>query len=146
MDPFVTSFSDVTGFGLGESAAYASGVSARQRKPTVSSPRVESQAATSAMASELQVEEGTTVVSRHQRRFIDGTPYSMQTTFYPMRYVARGRHRHFRRRKICSGGVVSYLEQKLQIKEVGWTEKYRPAPPILKRRASSGFPTMDGSP
>ncbi len=32
----------------------------------------------------------TPVVSRHQERFIDGTPWSLQTSFYPMSLVERG--------------------------------------------------------
>lgn len=28
--------------------------------------------------------DGSTVVSRHQQRFIDGAPWSLQTSFYPI--------------------------------------------------------------
>ena len=32
------------------------------------------------------------MVSRHQERYIDGTPWSLQTSFYPMSLVERGAH------------------------------------------------------
>ncbi|OLB64076.1 MAG: hypothetical protein AUI10_12610 [Actinobacteria bacterium 13_2_20CM_2_72_6] len=77
-----------TGLGGGEGIAYMSEARARQRHPEATVPRVEIQRATGAVATELQLEEGATVVSRHQKLRIDGTPWSMQTSFYPMTFVA----------------------------------------------------------
>ena len=36
---------------------------------------------------------GSQVISRHQRRFIDGTPWSLQTSYYPMGFVVKGADR-----------------------------------------------------
>jgi GntR family transcriptional regulator len=33
------------------------------------------------------------VICRHQRRYIGGTPWSVQTSFYPMDFVLRGAER-----------------------------------------------------
>ena len=82
IDPFITILGLETGLG-GESADYASVVSATGRKPEDTIPRVEVQQASGVIAEELQLVAGATVVSRHQRRLIDGTPYSLQTTFCP---------------------------------------------------------------
>jgi len=47
----------------------------------------------SSLAEELRSDEGSTVVSRHQERHIDGTPWSLQTSFYPLSLVQRGAQR-----------------------------------------------------
>ena len=60
------------------------------------------------MADALRIEEGDQVVSRHQQRFIDGTPFSLQTTFYPMSMVQRGATRLIEATDIPEG-TVAYL-------------------------------------
>ena len=47
------------------------------------------------LASELSVPEGTTVISRQQQSFIGGTPWLLQTAFYPMTFVTYGADRFF---------------------------------------------------
>jgi GntR family transcriptional regulator len=130
IDPFVTTlFTDVnplssdkeTGLG-GEGTAYAAEVSAQGRKATDSNLRVEIQQATGVVAEELQLPESTPVVSRHQQRLIDGTPYSLQTTFYPMGHVDRGAARLIQAEDIRTG-AVPYLEEALGIKQVGWRDR-----------------------
>lgn len=130
IDPFVTTLvTDVnplssdqeTGLG-GEGTAYAAEVSAQGRKATDSNLRIEIQQATGVVAEELQIPEGTPVVSRHQQRLIDGTPYSLQTTFYPMRLVERGAVRLIQAEDMRTG-AVPYLEEALGIKQVGWRDR-----------------------
>jgi GntR family transcriptional regulator len=119
IDPFVTTLTAELETGLGgEGAAYASEVAARSRRPTVSVPRVEIQQATGVIASELQLEDGATMVSRHQERLIDGTPYSLQTTFYPMRLVEQGAVQLIQAQDMPRG-TVRYLQETLGIKQVG---------------------------
>jgi GntR family transcriptional regulator len=121
IDPFVTVLDLVSGFG-GEAGttAYESEVTARSRKPTVTAPRIEIHPA--AVASELQLGEGSSVVSRHQPRYIDGTPFSLQTTFYPMSYVETGASDLIKAVDMPAG-VVLYLAEKLGIKQAGWRDK-----------------------
>ncbi len=65
---------------------YALEVKATLREPTASVPRIEIQQVSETTAPELQLGAGSTVVSRSIRsRSIDGTPWSLQTSFYPMR-------------------------------------------------------------
>jgi GntR family transcriptional regulator len=123
IDPFVTTLSTDAAAGPGaESAAYLSEVKAGNRKPTVSPPRVEIQQAKPQVAAELRLEEGTTVVSRHQERFIDGTPWSLQTSFYRMGLVEQGAVALIQAEDIPDG-AVSYIQARLGIKQVGWRDR-----------------------
>jgi GntR family transcriptional regulator len=121
IDPFVTVLDLVSGFG-GDAGttAYESEVAARSRKPTVTAPRIEIHPAAAAI--ELRVAEGSFVVSRHQPRYIDDTPFSLQTTFYPMSYVEGGAGDLIKAVDMPKG-VVLYLEETLGIKQAGWRDK-----------------------
>ena len=124
IDPFVTILStDVQVGPSAESARYLSEVAAGNRKPTVSLPRVEIQQATALVAAELRLEEGATVVSRHQQRYIDGTPWSLQTSFYRMSLVERGAVALIQAEDI-SEGAVSYIQDHFGIKQMGWRDRF----------------------
>ena len=92
IDPFITTLSGnpKTGFGGGEGTSYLSEVSQGNRKPTTSRIRVEIQEAVPDIAEKLGKPTGGVVVSRHEKRYIDGTAWSLQTSFYPMEFVDRG--------------------------------------------------------
>jgi GntR family transcriptional regulator len=122
-DPFVTTLStDAEAGPSAESAGYLSEVTAGNRVPTVSLPRVEIQQASAQVAAELRLAEGATVVSRHQQRFIDGTPWSLQTSFYPMRLVEQGAVALIRAEDIQEG-AVSYIQKEFGVKQVGWRDR-----------------------
>jgi GntR family transcriptional regulator len=119
VDPFVTLLgADISARAGGEGAAFLSEAAAQRRKAQLSQVRVEIQQADGLIASELHLGGGETVVSRHQQRYIDGTPWSLQTSFYPMRFVERGAIRIIQADDITVG-VVSYIEQTLGVKQVG---------------------------
>jgi GntR family transcriptional regulator len=67
------------------------------------------------------VEDGTQVVSRHQQRFIDKQPWSLQTSFYPMDFVLKGAVRLLEAVDI-EEGTVRYLEQTLGLKQLGYRD------------------------
>jgi GntR family transcriptional regulator len=92
INPFVTTLTSdpETGRGGGEGYVYIAEVAAGGRTTVTSDPRVEVQQANAATADALRIKEGDQVVSRHQQRFIDGTAFSLQTSFYPMSLVQRG--------------------------------------------------------
>lgn len=121
--PFVTTLTGdpETGFGGGEDDIYDLEVKATRRVPTASVPRVEIQQVSEVTAPELQVEMGSAVVSRHQQRFIDGTPWSLQTSFYPMRFVEQGAFRLTQPTDIAQG-TVSYLLETLGVDQTGWRD------------------------
>ncbi len=124
--PFVTTLTGDprTGFGGGEDEIYDlydMEVKAERREPEASAPRVEIQGAPSRIASELQLPVGTSVVSRHQQRFIDGTPWSLQTSFYPMSLVEQGALRLVQATNI-EQGTVAYVAETLKIEQAGWRD------------------------
>jgi GntR family transcriptional regulator len=118
IDPFSTVVTPETGFGGFEGAAYASEVTARNRKPDVTTPRVEIQEAPGDVAAALELDGDLTVVIRHQQRFIDRVLWSMQTSAYPMRFVREGAT-GLLDVKDMPGGVRQYLDNTLGIKEIG---------------------------
>lgn len=112
----------------GHSDVYDAEVRANKRTPASSLPRVEVQKAREEVAAALNVPPGTSVVSRHQERFIDDTPWSMQTSFYPMSLVRRGADRLLIAEDI-EEGVVRYLAGELSVKQVGYRDLIRYRPP-----------------
>lgn len=107
--------------GTGEGAAYRFQVSEHGRTPASSEPQVEIQKASSGVAAELRLPEGTRVISRHQRRFIDGIPWSLQTSFYPHGFALQGADRLLHAATI-EEGVVRYLRATLGLKQVGYRD------------------------
>jgi GntR family transcriptional regulator len=89
-------------------------VSEAHRTPTTSPIRVEIQEAAPDIAEKLGKPPGSVVVSRHETRYIDGTAWSMQTSFYPMEFVARGAAKLTHPDDIETG-TVRYLAENLGI-------------------------------
>ncbi len=129
-DPFVTTLTGdaATGVGGDEGAIYRSEVSARNRKPDTSPVQVEIQSAAGEVASRLRIPEGTEVISRHERRFIDGIPWSLQTSFYPMSFADRGAQK-LRSAGNISEGTTEYLAETLGLKQVGYQDWIRSRTP-----------------
>jgi GntR family transcriptional regulator len=117
--PFVTTLTGDPETSSGEGDTYIKEVAASLRRPNASAPRVEIQEAAGQLATELQLKHGATVVSRHQQRSIDGTPWSLQTSFYPMRLVERGALRLIQAGDIGEG-TVEYLRESVGIKQAGY--------------------------
>ena len=97
-------------------------------EPRLGAPRVEVQNAREEIARELQIEKGDSVVSRHQQRFIDGRPSSLQTSFYPMQFVLDGAVDLLQAVDIKTGGTA-YVEAELGIKQVGYRDRLTVRPP-----------------
>jgi DNA-binding GntR family transcriptional regulator len=123
IDPFVTTVSSdpLSGFGGGEGTSYLSEARERNRKPSVSPVQVEIQEAGPALSAALWIREGAGAISRHERRFIDGIPWSMQTSFYPMEFADRGAER-LRSARNIDEGTVQYLADTLHIRQVGYRD------------------------
>jgi GntR family transcriptional regulator len=124
VDPFVTTLTGdpKTGRGGGdERISYLSDVSDRNRKPFVSPVQVEIQEASEEVAAGLWLTAGTEVISRHEKRFIDSTPWSMQTSYYPMELADRGAER-LRSAKNIEEGTVKYLADTLNIHQAGYRD------------------------
>jgi len=124
IDPFVTILTSAPDDREGtssdpETAAYLSEVSGRHRKARVTRPRVEIQVPPIEIGSRLRIEPGSQVISRHQQRFIDEIPWSLQTSYYPMDFVAKAPLLLMAEDR---GPVVKYLEKSLDLKQVGYRD------------------------
>jgi DNA-binding GntR family transcriptional regulator len=130
INPFVTTLTGnpETAGGGGDGSIYVAEVQAYGRTSTNSDPRVEIQRATRVVARALRLDEGAQVVSRHQERLIDDTPWSLQTTFYPMGLVERGATRLILPTDIHQG-AVAYLARECDIKQVGYRDTIAVRPP-----------------
>lgn len=123
IEPLVTTLSAyrATGLGGGEGAAYRSEVSEEHRSFTVLGPRVELQTAQGEIAARLRVPEGTRLVSRHEQRYIDDTPWSLQTSFYPRDFATSGAPQLLDDTDI-EQGTVKYLEEAMGLKQTGYRD------------------------
>lgn len=142
-EPFVTTLSadPETGLGGGEGEAYMNEVRLQGRKPHASKPRVEILQASGVAAEELEIPDGTSVVSRHQERFIDGLPFSLQTSYYPMSLVDAGAVRLLEATPI-EPGTSRYLAAALGIEQ----SRYRDRITVRARNsAEADFFTLPAS-
>jgi GntR family transcriptional regulator len=120
IDPFVTMLSgDPSRAGITEGASYRSEVTRRNRVAENTPIQLEIQQAPESIATGLWIPVGTEVISRHEKRFIDDTPWSMQTSYYPMEFIERGAGRLLSSQDI-SEGTTHYLRESIGIKQVGY--------------------------
>jgi GntR family transcriptional regulator len=117
--PFITTLTGPPDSSSGEGDTYFQQVGER-RRPRATPPEVGIHQAGSPVPStdELQLPEGSMVVSRHQQRYIDDIPWSLETSFYPMSLAQQAT------RLIQAGdipeGTVPYLGKILGIKQAGY--------------------------
>jgi GntR family transcriptional regulator len=123
VDPFVTVLTadPKTGFGGGETAAYLSKVREEHREPASSVPRVEVVPVSDAVAGLLAIPQGSQVVGRIQDRFIDGIPWSRQTSFYLMDFITKGATDLLMAKDI-EGGTVRYLAEQIGVRQTGYRD------------------------
>jgi GntR family transcriptional regulator len=105
----------------GESLVYQFQVSQLGRTPSSSEAQVEIQLANAGVAAELGLPERSQVVSRHQKRFIDNMPWSLQTSFYPMGLALEGAGDLLMARNI-EQGAVQYLADTLGLRQKGYRD------------------------
>jgi GntR family transcriptional regulator len=123
VDPFVTVLTadPESGFGGGEGATYLSEVTEQHREPSTTAPRVEVQVPTPAITGRLGLSKDGQVVSRQQQRYIDGIPWSVQTSFYPMDFIIRGATRLLMAEDIAEG-TVQYLAGTIGLTQVSYRD------------------------
>jgi len=85
-----------TGRGGGERLVYTAEVTASGRSPVMEDPEVGIRRAASAIAQSLQIPEETEVIVRHQNGYVDGLPWSLQTSYYPRSLAALALQAAFR--------------------------------------------------
>lgn len=122
--PFVTTLTgDAETASGGEGNTYSQEVEATLRVPRDTEPEVGIRAPNLEIASDLQIGQSDQVVSRHQRRSIDGTAWSLQTSFYPMRFVTEGGALRLLEATNIAEGTVEYLRGALGLKQAGYRDK-----------------------
>lgn len=94
------------------------------RKVTVSPVKVEVQEGSQLISWYLQTDEETEFISRHQLLHLDGRPWAMQTSFYPLEFATAGASRLLKPRNIPEG-AVAYLKETLGYTEVGFHDEIR---------------------
>jgi GntR family transcriptional regulator len=104
-----------------ELTAYAMRIKDQNRTPLLTTPQIEIDRASGDVAAQLGIAEGEPVISRHQRLSIEKTPWSMQTSFYPLDFVNRGALRLIEKTNI-EEGTAAYLEQSLKIRQAGYRD------------------------
>lgn len=124
IDPFVTTLTGEleAGRAPGENTAYLSEVSEQHRTAKASTPRVEVQVPPPEVVGRLRVDPSTQVVSRHQERYLDDIPWSLQTSYYPMEFVTTGGALDLLKAEDMPKGVVGYLKEKLGLEQVGYRD------------------------
>jgi GntR family transcriptional regulator len=129
IDPFVTTLA------AREAQHYASEIvngrtqmAGTGRKHSATAPRVEVQKASDGIAAMLWLHEGDEVVRRQQLRYIDDSPWSLQTAYYPRNLVALGADLLLRADDI-SAGAVAYLKETLGLEQVGYEDTIQVGPP-----------------
>ena len=123
--PFVTRLSTDPKTGLGgggeEGATYPNLVREQGREAGAGTPEVTVLRCPQKIADRLQIEEGTRVVSRHQQRFIDSTVWSLQTSYYPLKWVHKGAEGLLEPEDI-NEGAVEHLAKTIKLKQVGYRD------------------------
>ncbi len=124
MEPYITTLTGSpkvpTLYGEVDESA-AGETSGMERVFLSTAPQIEIQKAVVGVARQLGVTEGSQVISRHQKRYIDRTPWSMQTSFYPMGFVLQGAGRLIQADDI-EIGTVKYLADTLGLRQVGYRD------------------------
>ena len=132
-----------TGGGGGEGFVYIAEVAASGRTATTSGLRVEIQRAVGEVARSLRVPAGSDVVNRHERRYVDGRPWSLQTSFYPRSLVDRAPR--LLDLEALDEGTVAYLRQ-CGIEQTGYRDAIEvrsPDPGETDLRSPSRRPDPD---
>jgi GntR family transcriptional regulator len=117
--------------GGGEGRAVLEEAESRGLKDKVTvDPRltVELKFAEGIVASLLEVPERTGVILRQVKRYFADTPWSLEKSYYPMKYLDQGATDLGLKADIPDG-VIAYLREKLGIKQVGFRDQLVVRPP-----------------
>ena len=122
IEPFVNTLTTQDGGRAGDANTfYIEQVAAHRRRAEVSTPDVRKEIPSPAITRALGIASGDEVVSRRQKRIVDGHPWSRQTGYFPMSLVLRGASRLLIAEDIGEGSVA-YLRETLGIEQVGYRD------------------------
>jgi GntR family transcriptional regulator len=136
--PFVTTLSTDPETGLGgggeEGATYPRLVGEQNREAGAATPEVTVLRCGPQIAERLHITDDPRVVSRHQERYIDGTVWSRQTSYYPLKWVTKGATGLLEPEDIDEG-AVDYLATTIGLRQVGYRDLVSARLPNDKERA-----------
>jgi GntR family transcriptional regulator len=126
--PFVTTLSTEPRTGLDgggeEGATYPAIVGEQGREAEATTPLVTVLKCPPQIAVLLKMRESESVVRRYQERYIDGTTWSLQTSYYPITWVQMGAEDLLDPEDIREG-VVKYLASTIGLDQVGYRDLVR---------------------
>jgi GntR family transcriptional regulator len=126
IDPFVTVLTTPPEIADGsadpEGASYLSEVSAAHRKAKTDPVQVATMPAPDKIAARLRIPVGSQVVRRSENRYIETTPWSIQSSYYPMEFATEGKARNLLIAENIEQGTVRYLESTMGLRQVGYRE------------------------
>jgi GntR family transcriptional regulator len=123
VEPFITTLTadPRSGFGGGEGAKIPGSIPGFHRAPSATAPKVEVRVPPEPIRLRLRIQEGEMVVSRHQERYIDDVPWSLETSFYPMAFVTAGATDLLMASDIAQG-TVAYLAEQLDHRQTSYRD------------------------
>ena len=92
-----------------------------QRQAGAKEPHVDILACPPQIAERLRIKQGEFVVRRHQKRLIDETMWSLQTSYYPMTWLQKGAPRLLEPKDIPEG-AVEYLANTIHLKQSSYRD------------------------
>jgi GntR family transcriptional regulator len=142
--PYVTTLTSNTQRSPGDVAVSGEGTTHPTQKleKTNSDPQVEHKNARGIIAEQLRLGDGDKVVSRHQKRYIDNTPWSLQTSFYPRSLISQGASKLSDADNIDEG-AVRYLTDAIGLRQVGYRDRITVRTPDLSEALFFNLP-QDG--
>lgn len=124
--PFVTTLSTDPKTGLSgigeEGSTYPTLVLQQDRQAGAGDPEVQVRECPPQIASRLKITEKEFVVSRHQQRYIDEVLWSLQTSYYPMKWVEKGATGLLTPKDIGEG-AVEYLSNSIALRQNSYRDQ-----------------------
>lgn len=110
-------------------------------QPRASVPTIEVKFAPDYVAERLRIPVGGEVLIRHQEFYMGRTPWSLQTTFYPIDLVSRGKGApDLMRARDIEEGTVEYLRKTLELVQCGYRVRILVRPPNETEARFFGLP------
>jgi GntR family transcriptional regulator len=125
--------------GSGDQAAGPQTRELPEGEPRASFPTIEVKFAPDHVAERLRIAPGDVVLLRHQQFYIGRTPWSLQTTFYPMQLVDRGASALMDPQDIADG-AVKYLHDVIGLVQCGYRTRILFLPPDQGETRFFGLP------
>lgn len=139
VNPIVTTLTTdaETGSGGGEGLVYTAEVARSGRIATAGLTQVVQQQAGRAIADALKIPDEAQVISRHEPRFVDGRPWSLQTSFYPKSLAEHAPR--LQEAAPLEEGTVAYLAT-CGFRQVGYRDAIEVRPPNSSEVDFFGLP------